>query len=241
MKLTREKLKLKLVNKVLSEFNENFNAVNTDKEVKIDLNLKDEDELKKLVDELKENKDNFILGDITNITLFQELSKQDGYHSNGGVVWDYLFKVFFLCLKGEIDDSIFNMMRKDSEKIIEQKYEPPEATIVTSGTTETMANPFGSMLEGTSLMSMVTEIAAGLAPKLASLKGTNPDQLLSMFMSGGGSIGGLNITEIVSDIQVQIEAKISSGEMDEKVLEMEAKKIAGAMNLDVSKFKPSTE
>jgi len=203
---------IKLFNKILTEFYEEYNLVTGNK---LKIKAKSHDIL--LFKTEAQNKlEQFVCCDnmvLEGITLFK---KFDITKLN----WEYIHTMYFISYGKSIDTNFVSRCKNSrlNKKSLSVSKSVPQIT------------PENSESFGKLIGDIAGQVAKSLEGK--DLSNINPQELLTGMLSGNMNIAGIDFQEILDNSTKNFKAKVDSGEIDVNDFTNQAKSVMEKLNLD---------
>jgi hypothetical protein len=224
--MSRDKLKLKIINKILKELSESIP----------ELHLKlSESQLTFLVNQFLSHKTLIVNKDdscLDKIKFFQPLTKLTDWDNLKDKVWEYIHQLFFVAVKDKVPDTEFTQLKKDAEEDV-QVIQTPKASSSTDVKND--------------LFSIVNEITQDLVGQIkgsdmhSKIKNMNPSQIMEALVSGK-KVNGIDFTKMISEVSKKVETKLKEKNIDETQLEDQVETLTKDLNLtELTSFLPKNK
>jgi hypothetical protein len=205
---------VKLFNKILSEFYEEYNLV-TGSDIKIKAKSKD---ILLFKNEVQNKLSQFMCCDdsvLDGLTLIKKYNL-DITKLN----WEYIHTLYFISYGKSIDGGVVSKCKEarlNKKSVVVSKSVPQ----ITPENSESFGKLIGDI---------AGQVAKSLEGK--DLSNINPQELLTGMMSGNMNIAGINFQEILDNSTKNFKAKVDSGEIDVNDFTNQAKVMMEKLNLD---------
>lgn len=201
--------KIKLFNKVLSEFLKQYNIISTEQ---FAIKVKEYNVLELYHSGIQKVQDLFIKCDFSclkDIALCNKINlngiSESVYNKNKQIIWKYLHDLYFITVEKVTDDLIMDSKRNinnlvNSNEIVGTKNVPD----------------INSLFDNMNMNDMVTDLTKEVTEKLKGqdLSNLDPMQLMTSLMSGNNSINGIDFSSIIQNSVSKLQTKVSNGEID---------------------------